>query len=578
MQSKHVINLNALIKLLKPHSRELLWGWLSMVVYVLCWPLLAWLAGLLIPAIGQGDLKLVIKVITQALFVFLIQKLAQFSQDVQLAKPALRISQDIRKSIFNTLQNIELTSIKKLSTGDITYRLTEDADRVGEVLYKTIQDTTPSLMQLVAVLLYMLFLDWKLSLSTLIIAPFITVIISIFGQKVMSTAEKSQRKVSSLASLLGEVIQGLPLIRAFAVEDWMQKRFDDQVEEHRIAKYKTLKLLALQHPVVGFIEALGILIVLGIGASRIQGGYINGQEFSSFFAALLMLIDPISHLTTNFNEFKQGQASLKRLQELELEPLEETIKDGNKIITKLKGNISFKDINFSYRPNKKVIFNLNLEVKTGEVIALVGPSGAGKSTIFSLLLGFIKPQLGAIYLDDIELETIDKYSLRRQIGIVPQSMTMLSGTIKEAIKFGRNVSDEDVISASKLANSHDFITKMSNGYDTYLQERGNNLSGGQIQRISIARALISNPSLLLLDEATSALDAEAEKEVQLALRQSMKNRSVLIIAHRLSTVQEADRIVFIENGHIQESGSHNELIRKSGRYSELCQKQFIKGQ
>ena len=577
MNSPKVFNLKDLLSLASPHIRELLWGSFSMFIYVICWPLLAWLAGRLIPAIGAGDLKEVIKVITQALLVFLIQKFAQFSQDVLFAKPALSISQQLRNNLFRKLQRIDVISFEKLSSGDITYRLTEDADRVGEVKYKTIQDTTPSLLQLIAVLLYMLYLDWQLSISTFLLAPFITLLISKFGERVMKAAEKSQIRVSDLASLLGEVIQGLPLIRAFAVEDWMQNRFDYQVNIHKEAKYKTLKLLALQHPVIGFIEAAAILSVLAIGTSRIQEGGLDGQAFSSYFAALLMLIDPISHLSTNFNELQQGQASLKRLREIEKEKEEFINYTTNYSKKRTNGNIQFKSISFYYKPNKIVIKDFSLNIRQGEIIAIVGPSGAGKSTLFSLLLGFIKPQKGTIFIDEKPLESYNTKSIRRQMGLVPQSSIVFSGSIKDSINFGRNASDSEIINSAKLANAHDFIMNKKNGYNTFLQERGTNLSGGQLQRLSIARALLGNPSILLLDEATSSLDAEAEKEVQLALKSAVKSRTVLVIAHRLSTVQEADKIVVLENGSISEIGTHQELITKSGRYSELCEKQFIKG-
>ena len=333
-----------LLPLLRPHHRQLIWGGCCMLIYVACWPILAWLAGELIPEIGEGNLTRVSQVIVIALIVFLIQKLAQFIQDTLLAEPSLRISQDLRSDIFRRLQKVDLASLEKLSSGDIAYRLTEDADRVGEVVYKTIQDTTPCILQLVAVFGYMVFIDWQLSLATLFLAPLVTILVSKFGAKVMFAAEKSQRQVSDLAGLLGEAIQGLPLVRAFAAENWLQEKFNNEIELHRKARYKTLKLLALQHPVVGFIEASGILAILVIGAARIQNGGLSSQGFSSFIAALLMLIDPISHLTTNFNEFQQGQASLKRLRQLENEPKEE--EDSLNPLTLLEpiGDICFNNI------------------------------------------------------------------------------------------------------------------------------------------------------------------------------------------------------------------------------------------
>ncbi len=547
-----------------------------MLIYVGCWPVLAWLAGTLIPSIGEGDLKQVLTIIALTLIVFLIQKTAQFVQDTLLAAPALRISQDLRRNLFCRLQKVQLGSLEKLSSGDITYRLTEDADRVGEVVYKTIQDTTPSILQLIVVFGYMIYLDWQLSAATLLLAPLVTILVSQFGARVMLAAEKSQKQVSELAGLLGEAIVGLPLVRAFAAEDWMQDRFDKEVELHRQARYKTLRLLALQHPVVGFIEATGILAVLAIGATRIQSGDLNAQGFSSYIAALLMIIDPISHLTTNFNEFQQGQASLKRLMAIEKEECED--EDINQAcgLIKPQGNININNLSFSYTNKKKTLSNLNLQVNKGQVVALVGPSGAGKSTIFSLLLRFIAPQSGEILFDGNPICEIKSAELRREIALVPQQSIVFSGSILEAIKFGRKATKKQVMKAAELSNAHDFIMELPNQYDTRLEERGTNLSGGQLQRIAIARAVLGNPSVLLLDEATSALDAEAEEAVQLGLQRAMSGRTVLVIAHRLSTVQGADQIVVLENGCISDIGNHDELIKREGRYRELCEKQLIR--
>lgn len=565
-----------LLPLLRPHMRRLTWGGVCMLIYVGCWPLLAWLAGQLIPAIGAGELILVIKVIALALCVFLVQKLAQFGQDIMLAGPALRVSQDLRRDLFAQLQKVELRALEKLSSGDLTYRLTEDADRVGEVIYKTIQDTTPSALQLLAVFAYMVWLDWQLSLATLLLAPLVAILVSQFGVRVMKAAERSQQQVSDLAGLLGEAIQGLPLVRAFAAEPWLQKRFDAEVDLHRQARYKTLRLLALQHPVVGFIEAAGILTVLAIGAARIQSGGMDGQSFSSYVAALLMLIDPISHLTTNFNEFQQGQASLSRLREIEREPREPPDLEHAQPLGRLKGDLLLSHVSYGYEPDQLVLHDLCLEVKAGQVVALVGPSGAGKSTLFSLLLRFNTAQQGRILLDGHQLSQVKAQELRRQVALVPQRTTVFSGSVAEAIRFGRQVSDQKVKEAASLANAHDFIMGLPDGYSTQLEEWGTNLSGGQLQRVAIARAVLGNPAVLLLDEATSALDAEAEAAVQLGLRRAMQGRTVLVIAHRLATVQEADQIVVLDQGRICDLGSHDELMARTGRYRELCERQMIR--
>lgn len=565
-----------LLPLLRPHKRRLIWGGVCILIYVGSWPLLAWLVGELISAIGAGNLNQVIKVIALALGAFFVQKLAQFGQDTLLAGPALWVSQDLRRDLFAQLQKVELTALEKLSTGDLTYRLTEDADRVGEVIYKIIQDTTPSALQLIVVFGYMVRLDWQLSLATLLLAPMVAILVSQFGARVMKAADRSQQQVSDLAGLLGEAFQGLPLVRAFAAEPWLQKRFDAEVDLHRQARYQTLRLLALQHPVVGFIEAVGILAVFAIGTARIQSGGMDVKGFSSYVAALFILIDPISHLTTNFNEFQVGQASLKRLREIESEPRETPDLEDAQPLGRLKGDLLLSHVSYGYQPDQPVLHDLCLEVKAGQVVALVGPSGAGKSTLFSLLLRFNTAQQGRIFLDGHELSHVRAQELRHQVALVPQRTTVFSGSVAEAIRFGRQSSDQKVREAASLANADDFIMALPEGYSTQLEERGTNLSGGQLQRVAIARAVLGNPAVLLLDEATSALDAEAEAAVQLGLRRAMQGRTVLVIAHRLATVQEADQIVVLDQGRICDLGSHDELMARAGRYRELCERQIIR--
>ena len=566
-----------LLPLLKPHRTVLVAGGVCTLVFVVTWPILAWLSGQLLPAIGDGDFNRALQFIGLGLTVFMLQKIAQFGQDSLLAGPALQVSQELRRRLFARLQRLDFGVLEKLSAGDLTYRLTEDADRVGEMIYKTIQDTTPSVLQLVVVFGYMVWLDWKLSIGTLLLAPLVAVLVSVFGAKVMGAAEKSQKQVSELASLLGEAISGLPLVRAFAAEPWLQQRFEVEIDLHRKARYRTQKLLALQYPVVGFLEAAGILAVLLMGAARIQSGDLDGPGFISYVAALLMLIDPISHLATNFNEFQVGQASLKRLREIEREAVEQPDRPDAQPLGRVAGELLLEQVSFGYDPQQPVLKNLSLQVKPGQVVALVGPSGAGKSTLFSLLLRFNTAQGGQVLLDGRNLADLKAAELRTAVALVPQQSAVFSGTVAEAIAFGRPASREQIQAAARLANADGFIEALPDGYDARVQERGSNFSGGQLQRLAIARAVLGNPAVLLLDEATSALDAEAEEAVQRGLDQAMQGRTVLVIAHRLSTVQEADSILVLENGKIVDQGNHDLLISRPGRYRDLCERQLIRG-
>ena len=546
-----------------------------MLIYVACWPLLAYLAGNLIPAIGSGDLSKVSSIIIKSLFVFLVQKTAQFGQDVFIAKPSLEISEVMRGNLFSRIQKIKMNSVENISAGDITYRLTEDADRVSEVIYKTAQDTIPCTLQLLAVIIYMFYLDWSLTVSTFVLAPLIILSVNSFGRRVLIASEKSQESTSNLAGLIGESINGMSTIRAFAAENWIEKRFYKRLSTNKKAKYKTLKLLAFQHPVVGFVEAFGILAILGLGAARINLGLLTSEEFSSFFAAILMLIDPISHVSTNFNDYKQAEASIKRLKNINQEPVEDD-KENLQRISNCEGKISFKKVNFAYEKDNQVLKNINLEIKRGEVTAFVGASGAGKSTMLALILKFITPNNGDIFIDDKNLKILNTKDIRKNIALVQQQPFLFSGTIIDVIRMGRNFTKEEVIESARKANAHNFIQKLPEKYETEITERGSNFSGGQIQRIAIARAILGNPSILLLDEATSALDAESESEVQKGLNRAMKDRTVIVIAHRLATTQEANKIVVFDKGEIIEVGKHIDLINKPGIYKELCEKQLIK--
>ena len=421
----------------------------------------------------------------------------------------------------------------------------------------------------------MFYLDWSLTVSTFVLAPLIILSINSFGRRVLIASEKSQESTSNLAGLIGESINGMSTIRAFAAENWIEKRFYKRLITNKKAKFKTLKLLAFQHPIVGFLEAFGILAVLGLGATRINLGLLTSQEFSSFFAAILMLIDPISHVSTNFNDFKQAEASIKRLNNINREPIEDD-KENLTNISNIEGNIRFKTVDFEYKKDNQVLKNINIEIKKGEVTAFVGASGAGKSTMMALILKFITPNKGNIFIDDKDLKLLNTKDIRKNIALVHQQPFLFSGRLIDVIRMGRNFTREEVIESAKKANAHLFIQKLPDKYETKITERGSNFSGGEIQRIAIARSILGNPSILLLDEATSALDAESEAEVQEGLNRAMKDRTVIVIAHRLATTQEADKIIVFDKGEIVEVGKHFDLLNKKGIYKELCEKQLIK--
>jgi ATP-binding cassette subfamily B protein len=401
------------------------------------------------------------------------------------------------------------------------------------------------------------------------------ILIGWFGEQMLKFSRRSQNRTSDLSALLTEVFSGIRLVQAFAAEEYESDRFGEQAEQNRQAKYAAERMKAIQTPIVGFVYAMSVLLLLLLGGWQISLGNLTGAQFATFVAAALLLIDPIAHITSNYNEFKQGEASVDRI--FELVAIQPTVveKPGATVLPPVTGKVEYHNVSFAYNVDEPVLKNLSLLALPGEMIALVGPSGAGKTTLVNLLPRFYDPQAGQILIDGVDIQDVTLRSLRRQIGIVPQETILFSGSIAQNIAFGQSEFDlKQVQTAAEIANAHQFISQFSQGYHTWVGERGINLSGGQRQRIAIARAVLLNPSILILDEATSALDSESEALVQEALERIMKERTVFIIAHRLTTVRRADRILVVEQGQIIESGTHEQLLDQGGRYARFYAQQF----
>lgn len=492
-----------------------------------------------------------------------------------MAKAALAIGFQLRTQVYAHLQRLSLSYFESAQSGDLAYRMTEDIDRISEVVNKIFHQFVPSLLQLIVVLGYMVYLNWQLTFATLLIAPVMAGLITWFGERIRTLSYRSQSRISNLSALLVEVFSGMRLVQAFAAEDYTLERFSREAERNRLARYRTEKLKAIQSPVVGFLEAIALLLLLLLGGWQVSQKNLTGSAFVSYLAAVVMLIDPISLLTSNYNEFKQGQASLDRV--FELLAMQPTVveKEGAEILPPVTGKVEFHNVIFAYQPDQPVLKELSLLAMPGEAIALVGHSGAGKTTLANLLPRLYDPQGGQILIDGMDIRDVTLRSLRGQIGIVPQETILFSGTIAQNIAFGQTRADLDAIqAAAKIANAHQFIIQFPEGYQTWVGERGVNLSGGQRQRLAIARAVLLNPRILILDEATSALDSESEALVQEALERVMRDRTVFIIAHRLATVRRADRILVLEHGQVVESGTHAELLNQGGRYARFYAQQF----
>lgn len=564
-----------LLPFIRPQSLTIVWAFICTVIFTVFWPIKAWLAGEVSQYIGKGDPSSIARIAGLAAIVFLLQGIAQYGQDSLMAKASLNAALNLRKSAYSHLQKLSLNYFEVAKTGDLTYRLTEDIDRIGEVINQFFHDFVPCILQLLVVLGYMLWLNWQLTIATLILAPVMGIIIGTFGEKLLKYSRRSQNRISNLSALLTEVLGGIRLVQAFAAEEYELARFSQEAEANRQAKYQAEKVKAFQFVVVGFLLVMTVLFIFFLGGWQISLGNLTGKDFVSYITGVALLIDPITHTTSNYNSFKEGQASVDKIFELlEIQPAVEE-KDQAIALDVVTGKVEYIGVSFGYQRDVPVINDLSLLANPGETIALVGSSGAGKSTLVNLLPRFYNVDAGDILIDSVKINDVTLKSLRQQIGIVPQENTLFSGTIAQNIAFGKVDLDlKDIEAAAKIANAHQFISELSQGYFTYVGERGVNLSGGQRQRIAIARAILLNPRILILDEATSALDSESEALVQEALERIMEDRTVFVIAHRLATVRRADRILVLEKGQIIESGNHQELLEQNGAYAKFYARQF----
>lgn len=550
-------------------------GLIGILGYVLATLVLINLAGKLATPFAQGNVVAIAQITGSCALVFLVRGLFQSIQDMYMAKAALRVAFHLRQQVYAHLQKLNLSYFETAKAGDLSYRLTEDVDRVGEVVNKGFHDFIPCILQLLAIPIYMIYLNWQLTLATVIVAPLMGILVGWFGERLRKYSLKSQNRVSGLSAILAEVFNGIRLVQAFAAENYEIARFGHEAERSLKAKYSAERLKAIQIPIIGFLEALSALSLLIVGAWQISQNNLTVANFFSYLAAAALLIDPIGHTTNNYNEFKQGEASVDRV--FELMAIQPTVIEKTNAIAlpPVNGKVEYRHISFAYKPGEPVLKDISLLVSPGEAIALVGASGAGKTTFVNLLPRFYDPEVGQIFIDDVDIRDVKLHSLRRQIGIVPQETIMFSGTIAQNIAFGQDIFDiKAVKEAAKIANAHQFISQLPEGYKTWVGERGVNLSGGQRQRIAIARAVLLNPQILILDEATSALDSESEALVQEALERLMEKRTVFIIAHRLSTVRRCDRILVLEQGQIVESGTHEELLALEHRYARFYAQQF----
>ena len=460
-------------------------------------------------------------------------------------------------------------------TGEIMSFVTNDVAAIQSALVDNLIDLVTEGCILIGSLVLMFYLDWKLSLLTLIVIPMVGQAMKIFGRKIKKSSNVIQERLAEITALLQESFSATRVVKSFVREDYEIDRFVHSNQRNFEAVMKNVQQTSMLTPTVEFLAAIAVTLIVWFGGYEVVNGEITAGAFVAFLTYAVNLANPVKRLSRIYGNLQKAMAAVDRV--FAVVDLEESITDSPdaKPLPPVEGRVRFDNVVFSYKEGRRALDGVSLEAAPGEMIAFVGPSGAGKSTIANLIPRFYEVNSGTITVDGHDIRDVTLASLRGQIGLVPQETMLFSTTIRENIRYGRlDATDAQIEEAARAANSHNFIMELEHGYDTQIGERGVSISGGQRQRIAIARAILKDPRILILDEATSALDTESEKIVQAALDNLMVGRTSFVIAHRLSTVFNADRIYVIDGGHIVEQGTHEELLAKGGLYQHLYDIQF----
>ncbi|HJV85832.1 MAG TPA: ABC transporter transmembrane domain-containing protein [Noviherbaspirillum sp.] len=491
-----------------------------------------------------------------------------------------RVTADLRNAIYRHVVAQSPQFFETTQTGEVLSRLTTDTTLIQTLVGTSISMGLRNALLCIGGLVMLFVTSTKLASLIIVLLAAVVLPIVLFGRRVRKLSRASQDRIADTSALAGEILNAMPTVQAFTHEKLESQRFSTSVESAFATALQRIRARSLL-TVVAILLVFGAnVFVLWLGAQAVIGGSMTAGELGQFILYATIVAGAIGALSEVIGEAQRAAGATERL--LELLAVSSPIRSPSRpqVLPPRAVNgasLALHGVSFHYpsRPHSPALLDISLDIHPGENVAIVGPSGAGKSTLFQLLLRFYDPQRGDILLDDVDIRTLDLHALRDAIGIVPQDTVVFSADAMENIRYGRaDASDEEVITAAKLAAAHEFIQKLPQGYRSFLGERGVRLSGGQRQRIAIARALLKNPPLLLLDEATSALDAESERLVQGALEVAMKGRTTLVIAHRLATVQRADRIIVMEHGRIVEIGTHASLTAQGGLYASLAELQF----
>ncbi|HEX9246354.1 MAG TPA: ABC transporter ATP-binding protein [bacterium] len=573
-----MVEIRRLAGYLRPYTFQLAGGLVAAVLVAVAWLYVPRYVGLMIDEIikSRGNFAVLNTAALVILAIYVFRSLCLFIQLSLLAFVGHRLVADLRAHAFRQIQRWSLDRFIHWHSGEVISRTIQDTQLVESRLLNGLVDLLTTGLLVIGVVVALFLMQWRLALLTFGTIGGLIVAARLFGREVQQGSTRAQSRVASLTSLLKEAITGARIIRAFAQEPREVARFGRENERTFEENYRIRRLIALEVSLVSVLNALGLVFVMWAGVKYVAAGQMTAGSLVSFLAYLALAMDPAASLLRYYSESRQAMAGIVRIFEM-LDVPETVVQAPNAVrLARLTGHVRFRNVSHAYDPDRWALRNITLDVRPGEHVAIVGPSGAGKSSLVNLIPRFYDATEGEVLVDGADLRRVQIAPLRQQIGLVPQETVLFAGTVAENIAYGKpRAAQEEIEAAARVAAAHEFITRLPDGYDTVLGEGGMQLSGGQRQRLALARAVINNPAILILDEATSALDAESEEAIQRAMTRLTEARTTFIIAHRLSTVRSADRIVVLLDGQIVEMGRHDDLAAQNGPYSRLVRAQFI---
>ena len=500
---------------------------------------------------------------------------AQWIMSMTNNRITYRVTRDIRNEAFAHIQKLPLRYLDRHPQGDTVSRIVSDVDTFADGLLMGFTQLFTGVMTILGTLLIMLRIHWGIALVVVLVTPMSLVVAAFIAKSTHSMFRKQTETRGEQTALIDEAVGGMKLIRAFGHENAIMEQFEDVNERLRACSLKAIFFSSLTNPCTRFVNSVVYALVGLTGALVAIAGGITVGNLTSLLNYANQYTKPFNEISGVLTELQNALACAGRVFELIESPAEKPEPEDAVELGRVEGKVEIRDMDFSYNAEKPLIQNFSLQVEPGQHVAIVGPTGCGKTTLINLLMRFYDPQKGGIYLEDIDTEKLRRKDLRRSVGMVLQDTWLRSGTIRDNIAMGKpETTDAEIVEAAKKAHAHGFIRRLPKGYDTVVGESGGNLSQGEKQLLCIARVMLSQPPMLILDEATSSIDTRTELRIQKAFDTMMKGRTSFIVAHRLSTIQEADVILVMRNGRILEQGTHRQLLEKQGFYSELYQSQF----